>query len=297
MIVSTFINYIRNIVQEESPTGFIKTAFATECVNAALSSRVIPDLYLIGKYIYMHDLVVSSDTLKPIIVTDERYDYFDLAGCASIPFRPSIRAWIDKIRVKFFDVDDVFEYEGDDYAFFRPQALGAIVGDHIRIYGVSAYKWYTVTYNTLVGTFTAGEIVTGATSTATGVIVSDTGTPPTGTLILKDVSGVLVNGEEIEGEDSGATANIAAIPVNCALDVEYIKIPTYVVGDTIELTLDVIYSLLAMATIWQVFLREGDMETSDKYLGYYQSNLALMKLESREVSNPKEVEENKPLEA
>jgi len=296
MIVSDFITYVRKLTQEQSPTGFMDTTFMIECVNAALSSKIIPDLYLVGKFVYMHDLIVSSDTLKPMVVTDERYDYFDLAGFTSVPFRPSIRAWVDKIRVKFFDIDKVFEYEDDDYAFFRPQELGAIVGDHLRVYGVDAYKWQTVIYDSLSGTLTVGEIVTGATSGATGEIVTNTGTPPDGTLVLKDVSGIFVDNEEIEDE-SAATADVKGAPVNCALDVEYIKIPTYSASSTIELTQDIIYSLLSMATIWQMFLREGDMETADKFLQYYQGNLALFKLEAREVSNPKEIEKDKPLEA
>lgn len=72
----------------------------------------------------------------------------------------------------------------------------------------SIYVGTNLTYSTLTGTFSAGEIVTGGTSGATGTIVSDDGA--TG-MTLKDVSGVFVVGETITGGTSGATAIITVI--------------------------------------------------------------------------------------
>lgn len=59
-------------------------------------------------------------------------------------------------------------------------------------------------YDNLSGTFTVGEDITGGTSSAFGVIVSDDGS----TLVLKDCTGLFNNNEEITGVSSEATADV-----------------------------------------------------------------------------------------
>jgi len=255
--VKEVITAVRDLIGESSESGYYSPSYLLQQLNISIKSRVIPDLFVIGKYGYLYDLIVSSDIEKAMITTDQRYDYFDLTGCASIPFYPSIRAWIDKVRVEILDVDKVFEYEDDDYAYFRPQVLGAIVGNHIRIYGVDAYKWQKVTYdNLLVSTFIVGETITGATSTATGIVVTDAAS----VLTLKNVSGIFVNDEEIEGGTSSATADVNGTPVNCALDVEYIQIPTYSTTETTVLLSDhVIETFLIPIMCYETIRREPDV--------------------------------------
>jgi len=61
-------------------------------------------------------------------------------------------------------------------------------------------------YDTQTGNFTAGLTVTGGSSSATGVVVSDTeGTPTTsGTLLMKNISGVFEAAENITDTSTGA---------------------------------------------------------------------------------------------
>lgn len=65
-----------------------------------------------------------------------------------------------------------------------------------------------IQYNTLVGIFTVAETVTGGTSGATGVIVSNGG----GQMIVKLVTGTFQVAETITGGTSGATAHTLTIP-------------------------------------------------------------------------------------
>lgn len=66
---------------------------------------------------------------------------------------------------------------------------------------------FNITYNTLVGgPYTVGEIVTGATSGATGIVVSDSGT----VVVLNSVVGIFMPGETITGGSSGTTANVVS---------------------------------------------------------------------------------------
>ncbi len=63
-----------------------------------------------------------------------------------------------------------------------------------------------VDYDNLSGTFTVGEVITEATSGNTGIVTADTGS----VLTLKDVTGtgVFIDGRELTGSDSGATADV-----------------------------------------------------------------------------------------
>jgi hypothetical protein len=68
----------------------------------------------------------------------------------------------------------------------------------------------TIAMNTIVGTFTAGEIVTGTTSTGTVMVLQQTGVTP---LAYIPVNGTpLQSGEVLTGSTSGATANSTGAP-------------------------------------------------------------------------------------
>jgi hypothetical protein len=67
-----------------------------------------------------------------------------------------------------------------------------------------------ITYGSLVGKFQYGEIVTGGTSGAYGVVWQGGAATP---LILKDVVGTFQNSEVLTGAVSGATASATAGPV------------------------------------------------------------------------------------
>ena len=63
-------------------------------------------------------------------------------------------------------------------------------------------------YDTQTGNFTAGLVITGATSTATATIVIDDDSGATGTLTIRDISGTFQNGEIITDTSTGsATTN------------------------------------------------------------------------------------------
>lgn len=323
---------VRALLGEESLTGYYGQVFLLKQINMSIKGRIIPDLFAVSKNILMKELIANK-TLQKMIVTDERYDYFDFGalykwieldydgqtgaftvglivtggtsdavgeivtdtedgdtgvlllktvngtfinneaitdtdtGVAvvnlapsvyadTIVYTPSLRAWIDKVRVKFFDIDKIFRYEDDDYAYFRPQVLGAIVGNHIRTYGIDAYKWQKVTYDNLAGDpFTVGETVTGADSKATGVVITDADP----ILTLKDVSGIFINDEVIEGATSGSKADVDGAPVNCALDFEFIEMPNYTTGQTVALSDHIIEALLIPILCYESLRREPDM--------------------------------------
>ena len=63
-----------------------------------------------------------------------------------------------------------------------------------------------LTYDNLVGTFQVGETITEATSGNIGIVVSDSGT----VLVLSDVTGtgIFIDGRQITGGTSGATADV-----------------------------------------------------------------------------------------
>ncbi len=67
-----------------------------------------------------------------------------------------------------------------------------------------------IDYDTLVGTFAVGETITGGTSGATAVIVSDSGSHIVGNTVL----GTFVTGETITGGTSTATANTTGVTLS-----------------------------------------------------------------------------------
>lgn len=74
-------------------------------------------------------------------------------------------------------------------------------------------------YDTQVSNFTVGDVVTGATSGATALILADSDSGATGTLTLADIVGEFVDDETITGATGGeATANGLLTPQNAALD-------------------------------------------------------------------------------
>lgn len=76
----------------------------------------------------------------------------------------------------------------------------------------------TLAYDTQTANFTVGDILTGATSGATGRIVADSDSGATGSLTLQDVVGEFIDDEIITGVSGGsATANGALSLSNAAL--------------------------------------------------------------------------------
>ena len=78
-----------------------------------------------------------------------------------------------------------------DYAKFSIDANGDI----------STVQTFDIGISGPAGTFRAGETITGTTSSATGIYISDNGA----NMILKTISGTFTNGEELTGGTSGAT--------------------------------------------------------------------------------------------
>jgi hypothetical protein len=62
-------------------------------------------------------------------------------------------------------------------------------------------------YDTQTGAFTEGDLLTGSSSGATGIIVADHNTNPSGAMTLRDVRGIFQNGETITDETTG-NANV-----------------------------------------------------------------------------------------
>ena len=91
-----------------------------------------------------------------------------------------------------------------------------------------------LTYNMLVGVFQTGETVTGGTSGATGVIVTDNSSVMT----LSGVIGVFIVGETITGGISGATANTTIVDIGGPDDLTNNGIYNDVQGDTITVFID-----------------------------------------------------------
>ncbi len=75
---------------------------------------------------------------------------------------------------------------------------------------VSEFSQVVMSYDTLVGTFDIGEIVTGGTSGATAVITLNDGTE----IIANSVLGVFEVGETITGGTSAATANTTGVTLS-----------------------------------------------------------------------------------
>lgn len=68
----------------------------------------------------------------------------------------------------------------------------------------------TMTYVNLVGVFIFGETITDLVTGATGIIQSDAA----GVLILKNVAGIFGAGNGLQGNSSGTTADVNAVPKN-----------------------------------------------------------------------------------
>lgn len=76
----------------------------------------------------------------------------------------------------------------------------------------------TLAYNAQASNFTVGDIVTGATSGASGRVTADADSGATGTLTFKDIIGEFVNGETLTGALGGsASANGTLSHQNAAL--------------------------------------------------------------------------------
>ncbi|MER8967717.1 hypothetical protein NKI25_18680 [Mesorhizobium sp. M0808] len=93
------------------------------------------------------------------------------------------------------------------------------VNDGFYFVAVSAKRaGSALAYDTQTGNFTVGNVLTGATSGATGRITADADGGATGTLTLQDIEGVFVDNELItDGSGGSALANGALVAANAAL--------------------------------------------------------------------------------
>jgi len=64
-----------------------------------------------------------------------------------------------------------------------------------------------ITYNTQTGNFAVGEVITGGTSGATGIVLQDTDAGTTGTLLVWLTSGTFVGAEALTGSIAGAATS------------------------------------------------------------------------------------------
>ena len=96
----------------------------------------------------------------------------------------------------------------------------------------------TLTAGDLAENFDNLEIITGGTSGATAVVVTELGFNNAGTTLkLKDVEGTFVSGETITGTNSGTTATLSAAVDLGTYDLKYIDLPDAVYGVTEVLTI------------------------------------------------------------
>jgi hypothetical protein len=117
---------------------------------------------------------------------------------------------------------DVTGQTSDFYSF---QNFATVGGDYVvMVNGTDKARWYDgarhsvlddatteIAFDTQTGNFAIGQTVTGGTSSATGVIVSQTDAGATGTLRLKTVTGTFADNEIITDALTGsATTNIPA---------------------------------------------------------------------------------------
>jgi hypothetical protein len=88
------------------------------------------------------------------------------------------------------------------------------------VYRVGAYRpGSALAYDTQTANFTLGDVLTGATSGATGRIIADADGGATGTLTLSEISGAFIDNEIITGSTTGsATVNGTLTSANASLD-------------------------------------------------------------------------------
>jgi len=116
-----------------------------------------------------------------------------------------------KLCILMAGAGQYFDYEDNEQLDNGAGCTGDAVGDGVRsIAGMDdiliGFVNGTLVYDNVAGgPFTVGEIITGATSGATAMVLDD---DETDTLTLANVSGVFQNNEEVEGADSGATADV-----------------------------------------------------------------------------------------
>ncbi len=132
MTAEELVEEVRHLLSEPHDTGFYSPEMLLLTLNRTLKGRVIPNLFEVSKYIFLRGLMVQEGSLS--LSEGTNYDYYDITGLTYTPFELSIRGWVDDKRIHFVDVDEIYKYDGDPYAYFRPDVLGALIGNEIRIY-------------------------------------------------------------------------------------------------------------------------------------------------------------------
>ncbi len=130
--------------------------------------------------------------------TDNILNIDTTLGAATITL-PSVASW--------------FELKNKSGATYDPDGLrwtdvgGAAATNNITFVAAAGDYSTTIAYNTLVGTFVVGETITGGTSGAVAVILSNNGS----TIVATSISGTFVGSETITGTTSLATANTVTV--------------------------------------------------------------------------------------
>jgi hypothetical protein len=132
MTANEVIDEVRHLISEPHSTGFYSNEMLLLTLNRTLKGTIIPHLFEVSKYIFLRGLMTQESDLS--LSSGTNYDYYDITGLSATPFELSIRGWVDNHRIHFVDVDQIYKYEGDNYEYFRPDVLGALVGNEIRIY-------------------------------------------------------------------------------------------------------------------------------------------------------------------
>ncbi len=118
----------------------------------------------------------------------------------TIPRRPSIEQ--DSVTLVF---DHVAATESATTREYKTHPNHALRVDHVEYLNPTGLKAFVLLdYDGQSGNFTAGQVVTGTDSGATGTIVSDTDGGADGTLILSDVEGTFENNEALTDPVTGA---------------------------------------------------------------------------------------------
>ncbi len=132
MTANEITQEVRHLISEPHDTGFYSPEMLLLTLNRTLKGTIIPNLFNVSKYIFLRGLMEQESGLS--LSSGTNYDYYDITGLSYTPFELSIRGWVDNKNIHFVDIDEVYKFKGDDYAYFRPAILGALVGDEIRIY-------------------------------------------------------------------------------------------------------------------------------------------------------------------
>lgn len=190
-------------------------ALAGECEDVVFERGLLADvdvtLTTVGAAVLVKDVVEDEDVTIASDVT--KWIRF-----ASADHGASYKVTTDNVATKAWSID----LEPGERVFLEGKVIGvAETSDESGEYHITASARRPpsqLAYDTQTANFTAGLILTGHTSGATGRIVVDTDGGATGTLKLKDIVGLFQDNEIITDSSTGsATVNGSISDQNAAL--------------------------------------------------------------------------------